>query len=439
MNLENDQTNVIKVESRESRASFEVRKKEAQIRRRRKKKTDRTLVASSFSDLYRLTGEVLGEGSYGRVCTCTNIYTHLEYAVKIIEKTPGLFNRSKVLKEIEIFHLCKGQPNIIQLIEYFEEDERFCLVFEKVCGGPLLDHIQDRICFTEAEASAVVADLAEALKYLHSRGIAHRDIKPDNILCVNTHSPCPVKLCDFDLCSDPTNITITTPDLLTPVGSLEYMAPEVVNTFMVCDDILDSDDEDDDLISYNKSCDMWSLGIIMYILLCGYAPFSGNCGFNCGWERGENCQDCQEMLFQNICEGEVMFPEDHWRNISLLARTLICQLLTKESSKRLTAEQVLGHPWIRDGHCNTSTPLATPTNLRRQASIKQLEDFASRAMAVHRAVQKSETWGATDGAATATNTRQPRHHIWEAKRSKCFSINELHSLDMDALAMKAIV
>ena len=440
MSATNDKTNVIPVETRlESRASFEVRRKEAQIRRRRKKKTERTLVAASFTDLYRLTGEVLGEGSYGRVCTCINIYTQLEYAVKIIEKTPGLFNRSKVLKEIEIFHLCKGQPNIIQLIEYFEEDERFCLVFEKVCGGPLLDHIQDRICFTEAEASGVVADLAEALKYLHSRGIAHRDIKPDNILCVNSESPCPVKLCDFDLCSDPTNITITTPDLLTPVGSLEYMAPEVVNTFMMCDDILDSEDEDDDLMSYNKSCDMWSLGIIMYILLCGYAPFTaGNCGFNCGWERGDNCQDCQEMLFHNICEGQLIFPEEHWQGISLLARRLICQLLTKDSSARLTAEQVLSDPWISGGSQHPNTPLATPTNLRRQASIKQLEDFASRAMAVNRAVQKSETWGARDLTST-TSTRQPRHHLWDVKINKCFSINELHTLDVDTLAMKAIV
>merc|ERR1712226_747509 len=191
--------------------SFEARQKEAQKRRKKKKKTDRTLVASSFVDLYKLTGETLGEGSYGKVETCVNIYTGLEYAVK----------------EIEIYHLCRGQHNIIQLIEYFEETERFCLVFEKINGGPLLDHIQARICFTEAEASSIIADLSHALKYLHNKGIAHRDLKPDNILCVNSSAPSPVKLCDFDLCSE-ASIDISTPTLLTPVGSVEYMAPRLL-------------------------------------------------------------------------------------------------------------------------------------------------------------------------------------------------------------------
>ena len=430
----------------ESKASCEKRKKEAQARRRRKKKTEKTLVASSFYDLYKLTGEVLGEGSYGKVCTCVNIYTGIEYAVKIIEKQPGLYNRGKVLKEIEIYHLCRGQQNIIQLIEYFEEDDKFCLVFEKISGGPLLDHIQARVCFTEAEASRIVSDLASAIKFLHSRGIAHRDIKPDNILCVNPDSPVPVKLCDFDLCSDPSNIEISTPDLLTPVGSLEYMAPEVVNTFLACDEDYDEDEDDEDMLIYNKKCDIWSLGIIMYILLCGYAPFSGDCGYDCGWEDGDTCPQCQELLFKNICAGNVVFHEQHWSNISVLAKSLICQLLTKDCVTRLTADQVLAHPWISSGGCNIQTPLTTPTNLRRQVSIKQLEDFASRAMAVNRAVvHKSETWTARTGAEPETvqmtsSCRMTRgQHLWDHKKMKCFSIDELHSMDSDPMAMKAIV
>jgi len=432
--------------------SFEVRQREAQTQRKRKKKkkSEKTIVASSFSDIYKLTGETLGEGSYGKVETCINIFTELEYAVKIIEARPGLYSRSKVLKEIEIYHMCRGQPNIIQLVEYFEEEERFCLVFEKIRGGPLLDHIQTRICFTEAEASSIVQDLAGAIRFLHQRGVAHRDLKPDNVLCVNSHSPCPIKLGDFDLCSR-ASIDISTPNMLTPVGSLEYMAPEVVQTFLI-DDYDDDDDEEE--ISYNKKCDLWSLGIIMYILLCGYAPFSGNCGLDCGWERGESCLECQELLFMNIKEGKVIFPEQHWSSISAQAKNLIQQLLVKDSSLRLNSEEVLAHPWIVGGGCTNT--LNTPSILRRQTSIKDLEDFASRAMAVNRAVEegnhavamkvpaRSETWSfdsSPPNISTFSNyeimqkRRKSRVNLWD-KQNKFCSIDELE-LENDFF-MKAI-
>jgi len=350
---------------------------------KKKKRTQKIGVGTTFQDLYKLTGEKLGEGSYGRVETCVNVYTGFEYAVKIIEKTPGIFSRTKLLKEIEIYHLCRGQQNIIQLIEYFEEEEGFYLVFEKINGGPLLKHIQQRICFTEKEASKIITQLAEAIKHLHEKGIAHRDIKPDNVLCVNNNSPCPVKLCDFDLSSQPVEMGgASTPSLLTPVGSLEYMAPEVADTFL-WDDYYDCDDDQVE-VTYNKKCDLWSLGIIMYILLCGYAPFSGNCSTDCGWDKGESCQDCQESLFQNIKEQEVIFPPQHWSSVSEDAKDLIHQLLTKDSSKRLDANQVLNHSWII--HEGNSNNLNTPGNLRRQTSIQGLEDFASRAMAVNRAI-----------------------------------------------------
>ena len=115
------------------------------IRRKKKKRSSKPLMGATFADLYKMTGETLGQGSYGRVETCKNVFTGIEYAVKIIEKRPGSFNRSKVLKEIEIYHLCRGQRNIIQLIEFFEEAEYFYLVFEKIGGGPLLKHIQQRV------------------------------------------------------------------------------------------------------------------------------------------------------------------------------------------------------------------------------------------------------------------------------------------------------
>ena len=97
--------------------------------RGRRKKKKSPIVGNTFSDLYKLTGESLGEGSYGKVETCVNVYTGIQYAVKTIEKIPRLFSRSKILKEIEIYHLCRGQQNVIQLIEFLEEMEYFYLVF----------------------------------------------------------------------------------------------------------------------------------------------------------------------------------------------------------------------------------------------------------------------------------------------------------------------
>merc|ERR1712158_191099 len=152
-----------------------------------------------------------------------------------------------------------------------------------------------------------------------------------NVLCEYEDQLCPVKLCDFDLGSgikfnsqSQFGSPISTPALLTPVGSAEFMAPEVVEAFM--------DDTERDLF-YDKRCDLWSLGVIMYILLCGYPPFSGNCGNKCGWDRGESCTDCQERLFSSIKEGRLVFPDQHWSTISPQAKDLIQRLLVKDSGE----------------------------------------------------------------------------------------------------------
>jgi len=356
-------------------------------KRKKKKKPMSLFLRKTFLDSYKLCGDVLGEGSYGLVQSCKSVQTGKEFAVKIIEKRPGTFLRSKLLKEIEIYHMCRGQKNIIQLIEYFEEDDKFYLVFEKLHGGPLLEHIQRRRNLTEAEASEIVRNLAEALSFLHSRGIAHRDLKPDNVLCVSQTETQNVKLCDFDLCSYPVN-QLTTPSLSTPVGSLEYMAPEVVNTF-IDDDYDDyNEDHDDESLRYNKKCDIWSLGVIAYILLCGYAPFQGNCGYNCGWDRGESCHSCQDLLFTNIRECTLEFHEEHWHGISHQARDLIKRLLVKDSVARLTAEEILSHPWIV--HQRSTAVLHTPVMLNKhQESLKTLEEFASKIMEAKRALEET--------------------------------------------------
>jgi len=357
------------------------------VQRKKKKKPLSKMVGNNFSDLYKL-GDVLGEGAYGQVRTCKSVFSGVEYAVKIIEKKPGSFLRSKLLKEIEIYHMCSGQKNIIQLVEFFEEVDKFYLVFEKLHGGPLLEHIQRRKFLTESEASNIVSNLAEALLFLHSRGIAHRDVKPDNVLCVSQTDTESVKLCDFDLCSDPA-YSLTTPSLGTPVGSLEYMAPEVVNTFI--EDYDDyNEDFDDESLRYNKKCDLWSLGIIAYILLCGYAPFQAGGEHNCGWDQGEACNLCQDILFSNIRESHVTFPEEQWAGISCEAKDLIRKLLEKDSSRRLTAEEVLCHPWITSE--GSTLVLHTPRVLNKhQESLRNLEEFANKIMEVNRSMEPAST------------------------------------------------
>merc|ERR1712013_953331 len=360
-------------------AAIAARKEEAKTRRKKKKKTasSTSLASNTFQEIYKLTGEVLGQGAYASVQTCVNIYTEVEYAVKIIDKVPG-HSRARVFKEIDLFHHCQGHKNIIQLIEYFEESDRFYLIFEKVSGGQLLDHIQRRKFFTEQEAAYIITDVASALEFLHSKGIAHRDLKPENVLCVHRGKLTPVKLCDFDLGSGikfhSGGGSDTTPLLLTPVGSAEFMAPEIVEAFI--------EDNEEDLM-YDKRCDLWSLGVMTYILLCGYPPFSGRCGVRCGWSEGGPCETCQMNLFNNIQRGFYEFHPAEWGGVSMEAKDLINKLLVKDAKKRLGAKEVLAHAWFSNVR---STDLHTATKINRNNSAKSLSQFAESAAAVNRVV-----------------------------------------------------
>ncbi|CAK8689596.1 unnamed protein product [Clavelina lepadiformis] len=352
----------------------------AQAARQRRRKKRRTRAADSFcngtfDDLYYITDELLGEGAYARVWTCVNKYTNKQYAVKIIEKHVAGHSRMKVFKEVELLHQCTGRSNILQLIEYFEDSERFYLVFEKMYGGTLLHRIEKSEHFDECEAARVVKDIATALAFLHDKGIAHRDLKPANILCETADKVSPVKICDFDLasgCRSSIMEPIRTPELSSPVGSAEYMAPEVVDTFVF-----------EESLSYDKRCDIWSLGVITYIMLSGHPPFVGACGEDCGWDVGEACQACQDMLFASIKSGEYSFPEEQWSGVSNDAKDLISHLLVRDRSSRYNAHEILEHPWIRGSA--SETPLSTPQLLsRRDSSTHDLTQFAAHAVAYER-------------------------------------------------------
>merc|ERR1712209_8366 len=415
------------VEEYERASAISARKEEAKTRRRKKKKTasSTSLASNTFQESYRLTGEMLGQGAYASVQTCVNIYTEVEYAVKIIEKVPT-HSGARVFKEIDLFHHCQGHPNIIQLIEYFEENDRFYLIFEKVSGGQLLDHIQTRKFFSEQEAASIIRDVSSALEFLHAKGIAHRDLKPENVLCVYRDALTPVKLCDFDLGSGikfhSGGGSDTTPLLLTPVGSAEFMAPEIVEAFI-------EDTEED--FKYDKRCDLWSLGVMMYILLSGYPPFSGFCGQQCGWSQGGQCDECQMNLFTNIQQGRFEFHSKEWNNISPQAKDLIKRLLVKDAKKRLSASDVLRHEWLRN---NNTSALATPDKIREEGSARQLSMFAESAAAVNRVVlqhlsiniMQTQDSGAVEGG---FGLSPPSESLMMQRRKSCVKGQSLNSLN----------
>ncbi|XP_036168068.1 MAP kinase-interacting serine/threonine-protein kinase 2 isoform X3 [Myotis myotis] len=319
--------------------------------KKRGKKKKRCRATDSFSgrfeDVYQLQEDVLGEGAHARVQTCINLITNQEYAVKIIEKQPGHI-RSRVFREVEMLYQCQGHRNVLELIEFFEEEDRFYLVFEKMRGGSILSHIHKRRHFNELEASVVVQDVASALDFLHNKGIAHRDLKLENILCEHPNQ----------------------------CGSAEYMAPEVVEAFS------------EEASIYDKRCDLWSLGVILYILLSGYPPFVGHCGSDCGWDRGEACPACQNMLFESIQEGKYEFPEKDWAHISFAAKDLISKLLVRDAKQRLSAAQVLQHPWVQG--CAPENTLPTPMVLQRNSCAKDLTSFAAEAIAMNRQLAQRE-------------------------------------------------
>lgn len=346
-------------------------------KKKKKKRKASEAGGRNFTDWYESTGELLGEGAFGHVTTYHHNRTNKEFAVKMILKTKER-SRMKVLKEIEILIQCRGHPNIIYLCEFFEDSDRIFMIFEKLDGGTLLHNIWRRGLLREHDVSEVVKNIADGLFFLHQKGIAHRDLKPDNILCVHSDQLVPIKLIDFDLASSfmldgNGSDVVTTPRLRSPVGSVDYMAPEVVGVWQ------------DKGWSYDKRCDLWSLGVILYVLLCGYTPFQEHsCGQNCGWNRGLKCDACQNALFECIRHGDYSFPEHEWGKISDKAKDLVACLLVTNPCSRFSASDVLDHPWIKNSDQDCDQVLLSTT---KQNSIQQLSACVDSVNEINRLVR----------------------------------------------------
>ncbi|ORX91130.1 Pkinase-domain-containing protein [Basidiobolus meristosporus CBS 931.73] len=260
-----------------------------------------------------LIGNTLGRGNFAEVKLATDRTTGKRYAVKIINKRRFL-NKPKLSeslqREIAILMAIK-HPSIISTHGVYDEQDFLYIVLELVDGGELFDLIVKKRRFTEPEARVIFYQLFQAIKYLHDRGITHRDMKPENIL-LDPRDPLRVKISDFGLAK----IVGEESFIKTLCGTPNYVAPEVL--------------QPPQHRQYSKKVDLWSLGVILYICLCGFPPSPLG----------------PPNMQSQIKEGIYGFPSPYWDNISPEAISLIKQLLQVNPEKRLTVDEALEHPWM---------------------------------------------------------------------------------------------
>lgn len=255
-------------------------------------------------------GETLGKGSFATVKHAICRADESQWAVKIIDKTKLDKEDEDALKvEVDILQTVQ-HPNIVVLRQVYDTPKVFYMVMELMTGGELFDRIVEKEKYTEAEASAVVFKLAGAIKYCHDMGIVHRDLKPENLLYASKSPDSDIKIADFGLAK-----LLKESDMMaTACGTPGYVAPEILQGG-----------------PYTDKVDIWSLGVITYILLCGFPPF-----------YDEN----NAVLFSQIKAGAFDFPSPYWDGVSATAKDFILKLLVVDPTRRLTAQQMLEHPWV---------------------------------------------------------------------------------------------
>uniref|UniRef100_F1N2U4 Calcium/calmodulin-dependent protein kinase type 1G n=1 Tax=Bos taurus TaxID=9913 RepID=F1N2U4_BOVIN len=251
--------------------------------------------------------EVLGSGAFSEVFLVKQRVTGKLFALKCIKKSPA-FRDSSLENEIAVLKKIKHE-NIVTLEDIYESTTHYYLVMQLVSGGELFDRILERGVYTEKDASLVIQQVLSAVKYLHENGIVHRDLKPENLLYLTPEENSKIMITDFGLSKMEQNGVMST-----ACGTPGYVAPEVLAQK-----------------PYSKAVDCWSIGVITYILLCGYPPFY---------------EETESKLFEKIKEGYYEFESPFWDDISESAKDFICHLLEKDPNERYTCEKALRHPWI---------------------------------------------------------------------------------------------
>ncbi|XP_029326962.1 ribosomal protein S6 kinase alpha-2 isoform X1 [Mus caroli] len=317
-----------------------------------------------FTDGYEIK-EDIGVGSYSVCKRCVHKATDAEYAVKIIDKS-----KRDPSEEIEILLRYGQHPNIITLKDVYDDGKYVYLVMELMRGGELLDRILRQRCFSEREASDVLYTIARTMDYLHSQGVVHRDLKPSNILYVDeSGNPESIRICDFGFAKQ---LRAENGLLMTPCYTANFVAPEVLKRQ-----------------GYDAACDVWSLGILLYTMLAGFTPFANG------------PDDTPEEILARIGSGKYALSGGNWDSISDAAKDVVSKMLHVDPQQRLTAVQVLKHPWIvnreylsqsqlsrQDVHLVKGAMAATYFALNRTPQAPRLEPVLSSSLAQRRGMKR---------------------------------------------------
>ncbi|KAG2301231.1 hypothetical protein Bca52824_029882 [Brassica carinata] len=285
-------------------------------------------------------GRVLGQGQYGTTFLCTHNETGQKLACKSIPKRKLLRQEhfDRVLREIQIMHHLSEYPNVVRIQSTYEDATSVHLVMELCEGGELFDRIVTKGHHSEREAAKLIKTIVSVVEACHSLGVMHRDLKPENLLFASCDEDAPLKSTDFGLsvfCKPGATFSKL-------VGSPHYVAPEVLRRH------------------YGRECDVWSAGVILYILLCGFPPFDAE-----------------------ILQGKLDFESNPWPSVSESGKDLVKKMLERDPKKRLTAHQVLCHPWIVDDTVAPDKPLdfAVVSRLKRFSAMNKFKKMALRVVA----------------------------------------------------------
>ncbi|EPS59027.1 hypothetical protein M569_15783, partial [Genlisea aurea] len=293
-------------------------------------------------------GKELGRGQFGVTHLCTHKQTGQQLACKTIAKRKlgSKEDVDDVRREVQIMHHLTGQPNVVELKGTYEDKHSVHLVMELCAGGELFDRIIAKGHYTERAAASLLRTIVQIVHTCHSMGVIHRDLKPENFLLLNKDEDSPLKATDFGL-----SVFYKEGDVFRDiVGSAYYIAPEVLKR------------------GYGPEADIWSIGVMLYILLSGVPPF---------WAESEN------GIFNAILRGHVDFNSDPWPSISTGAKDLVRKMLNSDAKHRLTASQVLNHRWIKEDGEAPDVPLdnAVLDRLKQFRAMNQFKKVALRVIA----------------------------------------------------------